>query len=62
MGSVNEKVSAEQLAELEMVVRRAGVGLDGEGNMGGWECGQIWLVPTEREVGEWKPIAVKDLK
>lgn len=49
---------------MEMVrqaVGEAGVKI-GEGEEGsGWEGGVVWLVPTDRPIGEWKPIAVREL-
>ncbi|CAJ2501890.1 Uu.00g047430.m01.CDS01 [Anthostomella pinea] len=54
------------LQEIRDVVREAGVRLDGLGSgdregFGGWEGGEVWLVPTDRPVEGWKPIAVKTL-
>lgn len=28
---------------------------------GGWEGGEIWLVPTYEEIGKWRPIASRVL-
>lgn len=41
-------------------VEEAGVKIGGEG-ASGWEGGVVWLVPTDRPIGEWKPIAVREL-
>ena len=43
-------------------VKEAGIELapDGEDG-GGWDGGVVWLVPTDRPITEWKPIATRDL-
>lgn len=28
---------------------------------GGWEGGEVWLVPTYEEIGKWTPIATRAL-
>lgn len=43
------------------MVKDAGVNLDGNGEMGGWTGGSVWLVPTYKPFEEWKPVAVRDL-
>jgi 2',3'-cyclic-nucleotide 3'-phosphodiesterase len=34
---------------------------DGKTGLAGWTGGRIWLVPTEKPIHEWKPIAEKQL-
>lgn len=34
---------------------------EGHGRELGWTGGEVWLVPTEREVKEWLPIARRKL-
>ncbi|KAF2761588.1 2, 3 cyclic phosphodiesterase [Pseudovirgaria hyperparasitica] len=67
----DEKVDEGKIAKVEACVRDAGVKLGAEegeereegdrGQMGGWEGGVVWLVPTDRGIGEWKPIATRVL-
>jgi len=33
----------------------------GDGQSNGWDGGVVWLVPTDRLIAEWKPIAVREL-
>ena len=33
-----------------------------EGAWSGWDGGVVWLVPTDRAISVWKPIAVKELR
>lgn len=40
-------------------VEEAGVKVGEEGS--GWVGGVVWLVPTDRPIGQWKPIAVREL-
>ncbi|KAL5431277.1 hypothetical protein PMIN05_009628 [Paraphaeosphaeria minitans] len=64
-------VEAEKLRELEAWVRAEGVELDGgkggerererEREMGGWTGGRVVLVDTSRPIGEWVPIAEREL-
>lgn len=55
-------IGEDELRAIEEVVRRAGVALGGEGEgVGGWEGGVVWLVPTDRSIDEWKPMATRTL-
>ena len=49
----------ERMEVVRRAVGEAGVKLGEEGS--GWEGGVVWLVPTDREIKEWKPIAVREL-
>ncbi|KAL2022463.1 hypothetical protein VTK56DRAFT_5292 [Thermocarpiscus australiensis] len=61
-------ISDAVLKEVSKVVQEAGVKLpaeaaeaaDGNG-WDGWDGGVVWLVPTDRPIAEWKPIATKEL-
>ena len=55
------QVGAEGLAEVEKFVREAGINLEGEGDMGGWVGGRVVLVPTDRAIKDWAPIAEREL-
>lgn len=55
------ELSHQNLEEMEKVVREAGVNLEGEGEAGGWVGGRVVLVPTDKKIEEWQPIALKDL-
>lgn len=53
-----------KLKQLERVVQEAGVSLaesPGPRIVNGWKGGVVWLVPTDKSITEWKPIALKDL-
>ena len=68
-------INEETLAKITAAVERAGVDLgssgkqtdlsgDGgtsDGERNGWDGGTIWLVPTDRPIREWKPIATREL-
>ncbi|KXX81125.1 hypothetical protein MMYC01_204088 [Madurella mycetomatis] len=62
-------IADEVLHEVTRVVREAGIrlpkaGSDGieEGNSwNGWDGGVVWLVPTDKPIAEWKPIATREL-
>lgn len=51
------------------MVREAGVRLPADGSGGteegdsweGWDGGVVWLVPTDKPIAEWKPIATREL-
>jgi hypothetical protein len=59
----------EVMKQVVKVVREAGVKLpqDSAGEtedgsqLDGWDGGVVWLVPTDRPVSEWKPIATRVL-
>lgn len=49
-------------------VREAGVGFKDEAPVpgeqsgwDGWEGGVVWLVPTDRPISQWRPIATREL-
>lgn len=59
----------ETLKEVTRVVRQAGVKLaeddhdsneEGSG-WNGWDGGVIWLVPTDKPIADWKPIAAREI-
>jgi 2',3'-cyclic-nucleotide 3'-phosphodiesterase len=61
-------IGDETLKEITEVVRKAGVNLEGEESegtedkgLGGWDGGVVWLVPTDKPITEWKPIATREL-
>jgi len=57
----------EKIEKVVKAVEEAGIKLSGEGADAaegdgcGWDGGVVWLVPTDRPIGEWKPIAVREL-
>lgn len=68
--SADITVSEEQLKQVEAAVTGKGVHLNGEldGNpptdkepLDGWEGGDVWLVPTDKDIKDWKPIATRSL-
>jgi 2',3'-cyclic-nucleotide 3'-phosphodiesterase len=62
-------ITDETLKEVTRVVQEAGVvlseetpaGTDAGGRWDGWDGGVIWLVPTDKPIAEWKPIATRQL-
>lgn len=61
--SGNVPLDEATMSKVEKSVREAGIALDGKGEEGiiGWEGGTVWLVPTDKPLGEWKPIATRTL-
>lgn len=59
-------VAKERMAEITKVAGDAGLRLEGSdadmaGGWDGWEGGVVWLVPTDKPIPEWKPIAMRAL-
>lgn len=62
-------IKDEVLKEVAKAVREAGIKLSeespdgtGEGSgWDGWDGGVVWLVPTDKPIAEWKPIATREL-
>ncbi|KAK7727056.1 hypothetical protein SLS57_003086 [Botryosphaeria dothidea] len=48
-------ISEEKKAELQTLIEKAGISIDGSGELGGWEGGDVWLVPTFLEIPNWQP-------
>lgn len=59
--SGDEPINETKLKEVEKAVLDAGVALGKLDGAGGWEQGTVWLVPTDRSIAEWKPIAKRSL-
>lgn len=60
-------IDDDKLAEVDKAVREAGIRLLREsepitsGDLTGWDGGVVWLVPTDKSIPEWKPIATRTL-
>lgn len=54
----NNPIDDAKLQEISRVVTEGGIQLGGSP---GWEGGVVWLVPTDRPINEWKPIATREL-
>ncbi|KAK1782415.1 2',3'-cyclic-nucleotide 3'-phosphodiesterase [Copromyces sp. CBS 386.78] len=57
-------ISDDRLKEITKVVEEGGVKLtEPEGNVegNGWNGGVVWLVPTDKDIKDWKPIAKRVL-
>lgn len=58
-------IGEHTLREITKVVQEAGVKLSDEesdaGEWDGWDGGVVWLVPTDKPLTEWKPIATCEL-
>jgi len=55
------QVGMEGLSEVEQLARKAGVDHTGESGHGGWSGGRIVLVPTDKPIAQWIPIASRKL-
>ena len=57
-------INDDRLKEIAKVVEEGGVKLtEPEGNVegDGWIGGVVWLVPTDKDIKDWKPIAKRVL-
>jgi 2',3'-cyclic-nucleotide 3'-phosphodiesterase len=55
-------IDEAKLKEIEDAVKKSGVSLgDTSHGRGGWEGGIVWLVSTEKDIENWKPIATRTL-
>ncbi|KAK8121849.1 2'-3'-cyclic-nucleotide 3'-phosphodiesterase, partial [Apiospora sp. TS-2023a] len=63
-------INDEKLGEISKTVEEGGVRLsstspkqadESSNQYGGWKGGVVWLVPTDRPISEWKPIATRTL-
>ena len=55
------KVPEAEIAKIEDLLQAAGINLEGKGELGGWEGGRVVLVPTDRPITDWAPIAERTL-
>ncbi|KAF2661364.1 2',3'-cyclic-nucleotide 3'-phosphodiesterase [Lophiostoma macrostomum CBS 122681] len=55
------KVPEAEIAKIGGLLQAAGIDLEGQGELGGWEGGRVVLVPTDRPIAEWSPIAERTL-
>ena len=55
------KVSQDEIDKTSVSVREAGVDLEGNGELGGWTGGVVVLVPTDRAIKDWIPLARRKL-
>ncbi|KAH7114446.1 2',3'-cyclic-nucleotide 3'-phosphodiesterase [Dendryphion nanum] len=51
------KLEDEELEEINKLAIEHGLSLEGEGDFGSWQGGRVVLVPTDRPIKEWEPIA-----
>ncbi|KUI59973.1 2',3'-cyclic-nucleotide 3'-phosphodiesterase [Cytospora mali] len=55
-------IDEAKLNEVERIVRESGVSFrEPSGENTGWKGGVVWLVPTDKNIAEWKPIATRTL-
>jgi 2',3'-cyclic-nucleotide 3'-phosphodiesterase len=54
-------IDAGGLSEVEQTVQEAGISLKGDGDLGGWTGGIVVVVPTDKSINEWDPLAQRDL-
>jgi 2',3'-cyclic-nucleotide 3'-phosphodiesterase len=50
-------VDAEGLSGVRELVQKAGVSLGGSGELAGWVGGRVVLVPTDKPINQWVPVA-----
>jgi len=55
------KIDVEAIQEIKLLVKEAGVDLDGVGKLGGWVGGRVVLVDTSKPIDQWVPIAERTL-
>lgn len=61
-GSGDVSIGEEKLKDIEELVQESGVSFnEPSGGSTGWEGGIVWLVPTDRDITAWKPIATRTL-
>ena len=63
VGSGTVPMDEEKMEVVRKAVAEAGIKLakEGAGEGSGWEGGVVWLVPSDRPISEWKPIATREL-
>lgn len=55
-------IDDEKLQEIEKLVQESGISFDElSGGSTGWKGGIVWLVPTDKDITNWKPIATRTL-
>lgn len=54
-------VGDEELGRVAELVQKAGVVLGNSGDLAGWAGGRIILVPTDKSIDQWNPVAERDL-
>lgn len=54
-------VDEEGLAEVEKLAQKVDVSIAGKGDLGGWRGGRLALVPTDKPIEQWSPIAERDV-
>lgn len=61
-GSGDVTIDEAKLKQIEDAVKESGLSFENASHdMGGWKGGIVWLVPTERDIEKWKPIATRTL-
>jgi 2',3'-cyclic-nucleotide 3'-phosphodiesterase len=55
------KVSSEELEVIEKMATEIREKISSEGGFWGWKGGRVVLVPTDKKIAEWEPIAFRDL-
>ncbi len=61
VAKLEQVTKAVEDAGIRLAGRGASVEGEGDGESNGWDGGVVWLVPTDRPIAEWKPIAVREL-
>jgi 2',3'-cyclic-nucleotide 3'-phosphodiesterase len=56
------QVNADGLAEVETLAKKLDIEFKGDGELGGWTGGKVVLVPTDKPIGDWVPIAERVLE
>jgi 2',3'-cyclic-nucleotide 3'-phosphodiesterase len=54
-------VGQEKLEQVETLAQKLDVSISGQGGSGGWRGGRVVLVPTDKSIDQWIPIAERTL-
>jgi 2',3'-cyclic-nucleotide 3'-phosphodiesterase len=55
------QVEQETFVEVEKLAQKVDVNIAGQGEFGGWRGGRVVLVPTDKPIDQWIPIAERNL-
>jgi hypothetical protein len=61
MISSHEHVNGEVKRSVEHELAEKGI-LAKRRARGGWSGGEVWLVPTQRDIADWQPVARRSLR
>lgn len=62
MRSSDVEIDEAKRDEIQQVITNMGLAWNDESELSGWSGGEVWLVPTDKAIEKWKPIAVRKLR